>query len=81
MADAFGQAATHAPQPMQAAALNALLASSCGTGSDAASGADPVGALTYQPAAIIRPDAGRSATKSLITGNAVFPAHSARSNA
>ena len=39
----FGHAATHAPQPMQAAASIARSASSLGTGIRFASGAEPVG--------------------------------------
>ena len=46
IAEAFGHAATHAPQPMHAAAANARSASSFATGTDAASGADPVLTLT-----------------------------------
>src|SRR5262249_38045562 len=42
IAEAFGQAATHAPQPMHVAASNAAFASSFGTGRAAASGAEPV---------------------------------------
>ena len=38
----FGQAATHAPQPMHAAASNAASATSFGTGMMLASGAAPV---------------------------------------
>ncbi len=41
-AEAFGQAATQAPQPMQAAASKAESASGLGTGSELASGAVPV---------------------------------------
>ena len=42
MADALGHAATHAPQPMHAAASKAVSASSFGIGIDDASGAAPV---------------------------------------
>ena len=42
MAEPFGQAATHAPQPMQAAASNARSALSLGTSCECASGAAPV---------------------------------------
>ena len=42
MAEAFGQAATQAPQPMQAAASMASSASGFGTGMALASGALPV---------------------------------------
>src|SRR5699024_1795679 len=45
MLDAFGQAATQAPQPIQVAASNARSASVFGTGLAWASGAVPVGAL------------------------------------
>ena len=41
--DAFGQAATQAPQPMQVAASNAASESFFGTGVECASGAVPVG--------------------------------------
>ena len=43
--EAFGQAATQAPQPMQVAASNAASASFFGTRIECASGAVPVGAL------------------------------------
>jgi len=45
LADAFGQAATHAPQPMHAAASIARSASALGTGSVLASAALPVRAV------------------------------------
>ena len=45
IADAFGQAATHAPQPMQAAASNAASDSSLPIGIELASTADPVRTL------------------------------------
>ena len=41
--DAFGQAATQAPQPMQVAASKAASESFFGTGVECASGAVPVG--------------------------------------
>jgi hypothetical protein len=41
IADALGQAATQAPQPMQVAAPNARSASSLGTNTACASGAAP----------------------------------------
>src|SRR5262245_45233375 len=69
-ADALGQAATQAPQPMQAAASIARSAFSLGTGRELPSGALPVGALTNPPAAMIRSNADRSTTRSLITGKA-----------
>src|SRR2546429_6231283 len=69
VADPLGQAATQAPQPMQAAASNAASASALGIGIALASGALPVGALIYPPASMIRSRADRSTTRSLITGN------------
>ena len=53
IADAFGQAATQAPQPMQAAASIARSASSFGTGIALASGAQPVSTEMKPPAAMI----------------------------
>src|SRR5512146_1376532 len=50
MAEAFLQAATHAPQPMQVAASNALSASCLGTSTALPSGALPVLTETYPPA-------------------------------
>ena len=41
-AEPLGQAATQAPQPMQVATLKARSASSLGTGTEWASGAEPV---------------------------------------
>ena len=70
MAEAFGQAATHAPQPMQAAASMAVSASGLGTGMALASGAPPVLAVTKPPASMMRSKALRSTTRSLITGKA-----------
>ena len=49
MADAFGQAAAQAPQPMQAAASMARSAWGFGTGIEFASGADPARAATKPP--------------------------------
>src|SRR5579859_2763855 len=57
IAEAFGQAATHAPQPMQVALSKARSASALGTGVACASGALPVGAVTYPPAWMIRSNA------------------------
>ena len=68
-ADAFLQAATHAPQPMHAAASNAASASSFGTRISLASGALPVPTDTYPPAAMMRSKALRSVTRSFRTGN------------
>ncbi len=70
MAEAFGQAATHAPQPMHAAASMARSASSLRTGIALASGAPPVATETKPPAAMIRSKALRSTTRSRTTGNA-----------
>jgi hypothetical protein len=50
MAAAFGQEATHAPQPMHAAASKAVSAASFETRTALASGALPVGALIKPPA-------------------------------
>ena len=50
MAEAFGQAATQAPQPMQAAASMARSASALGTGIALPSGALPVGTEMKPPA-------------------------------
>ena len=50
IADALGQAATHAPQAIHAAASMARSAFSLGTGIALASGALPVGALIKPPA-------------------------------
>ena len=69
-AEAFGQAATQAPQPMQAAASMARSAASLGTGMALPSGALPVRTETKPPAAMIRSKAPRSTIRSLTTGNA-----------
>ena len=69
MAEAFGQAATQAPQPMQAAASMARSAASLGTGIALPSGALPVRTETKPPAAMIRSKAPRSTIRSLMTGN------------
>ncbi len=66
---AFGQAATQAPQPMQAAASMARSASRFGTGEACASGAVPVGAEMKPPAWMMRSKAPRSTQRSLSTGN------------
>jgi hypothetical protein len=50
MAAAFGQEATHAPQPIHAAASNAVSPASFETRIALASGALPVGALMNPPA-------------------------------
>src|SRR6266478_7390900 len=70
VADALGQAATQAPHPMHAAASIARSASRLGTRSELASGALPVRAVMNPPAWMIRSNAPRSTTRSLITGNA-----------
>ena len=69
-AEPFGQAATQAPQPMHWAASIAVSAASLGMRMAFPSGAQPVGALTYPPAAMIRSSAERSTTRSFTTGNA-----------
>jgi len=70
IAEPFGQAATHAPQPMQVAFSKALSAAGFGTGVACASGAVPVGAVMYPPAWTMRSRLVRSTTRSLMTGNA-----------
>ena len=70
IADAFGQAATQAPQPMQVALSKALSACNFGARLACASGAEPVLTEMKPPAWMIRSIAVRSTTKSLITGNA-----------
>src|SRR3989338_6517274 len=69
MADALGQAATHAPQPIHCAASKAKSEFFLGTRTEWASGADPVLTDTYPPDLMIRSNAERSTTKSLTTGN------------
>ncbi len=71
MAELFGQAATQAPHPMHAAASNARSALRFWTGTEWASGADPVLAPMKPPAWMIRSNAERSTTRSRITGKAV----------
>ena len=70
MADAFLQAATHAPQPMQAAASMARSCDALGMGIVFPSGAWPVFTETKPPEAITRSKADRSTIKSRSTGNA-----------
>ena len=70
MALAFLQAATQAPQPMQAAASKAASATGLEMGVVLASGAEPVRTETYPPALIILSKALRSTARSLITGKA-----------
>ncbi len=50
IADEFGQAATHAPHPMHAAASIDRSASAFPIGNELASGADPVRAVMNPPA-------------------------------
>ena len=70
MPDPLGQAATHAPQPMQVAASNARSAWIFGAGTEWASGADPALMEMKPPAWMMRSNAVRSTTRSLMTGNA-----------
>ena len=70
IAEAFGQAATQAPQPMQAAASMARSAFSLRIGIALPSGALPVVAEMKPPAAMMRSNAPRSTTRSLTTGKA-----------
>ena len=70
IAEALGQAATQAPQPMQAAASMAASTVSFGTGTELASGALPVDAEMNPPASMIRSKAPRSTIRSRMTGNA-----------
>ena len=70
MADAFLHAATHAPQPMQAAASMERSALSLGTSTALPSGALPVAAEMKPPAAISRSKALLSTTRSFTTGKA-----------
>jgi len=70
IAEALGQAATQAPQPMHCAASMARSASRLGTRSEFASGALPVRTVMYPPAWMMRSNALRSTTRSLTTGNA-----------
>ena len=69
-ADPFGHAATHAPQPMHAAASIAESAAVFAIAMLFASCAAPVGAVMKPPAAMIRSKAPRFTTRSLMTGNA-----------
>ena len=71
MAEAFLHAATHAPQPMQAAASIAVSASVLAMGRALPSGAPPVLTETKPPAWMMRSNALRSVTKSLSTGKAL----------
>ena len=71
IADAFLQDATHAPQPIQAAASIALSESPPATGKAFPSGALPVLTVIKPPACVIRSKAERSTTKSRTTGKAL----------
>src|SRR5207237_7036657 len=68
IADAFGHAAAHAPQPMHAAASIERSDACFGTGIEFASGADPARAEINPPARTIRSSALRSTTRSLTIG-------------
>ena len=57
LAAPFGQAATHAPQPMHSAASIAASATGLGIGIRLASGAPPVGAVMKPPASTMRSNA------------------------
>ena len=70
MAEALGQAATQAPQPMQAAASMARSAFGFGTRIALPSGALPVDTETNPPAWMIRSKAPRSTIRSRSTGKA-----------
>src|SRR4051794_27077238 len=66
----FTHAATQAPHPIQAAAMNASSASFLSTGKEFASTALPVFTEINPPACIILSNAPRSTTRSFITGKA-----------
>src|SRR5665213_2965021 len=70
MAEAFLQAATQAPQPMQVAELKASSAITLGIRIAFALGTPPVFTETKPPACCILSKAERSVAKSFITGNA-----------
>src|SRR5207244_3452243 len=69
MADAFGHAAAHAPQPMHPAASIARSTSCFGIEIEFASGAEPARAEMNPPACTMRSSALPSITRSLMTGN------------
>jgi len=69
IAEAFLQAATQAPQPMQEAESIALSALCLGIRIEFPSGTPPVVTETYPPSCIILSRAVLSTTKSLIIGN------------
>ena len=66
----LGQAATQAPQPMQAAASKAVSAASLGTGISLASGAAPALTEMKPPDSMMRSSGLRSTTRSRMTGKA-----------
>src|SRR5206468_13046843 len=70
IAERFGHAAAHAPQPMHAAASMARSESCLGIGIEFASGADPARAEMNPPACTMRSSALRSITRSFTMGNA-----------
>src|ERR1700744_2566509 len=70
IAEAFLQAATQAPQPIQVAELKASSAITLGISISLASGTPPVFTDTKPPDCWIRSNAERSTAKSFITGNA-----------
>ena len=71
LAAPFGQAATHAPHPMHAAASIDASATGLGTSMRLASGAPPVGAVMKPPTSTMRSNAERSHIRSLMIGKAV----------
>ncbi len=72
-AEAFLQEATHAPQPMRAAASIERSLACFGTGMELASDAAPVLTEMKPPAWMMRSKAVRSTTRSLTTGKALAP--------
>ena len=66
----FGQAATQAPQPMQAAKSSARSACRCPWATSSASGAVPAATSTVPPTRMSSSSAVRSTTRSRMTGNA-----------
>src|SRR5256886_9969650 len=69
IADPFGQAAAHAPHPMQAAASIAKSASYLGIRIEFASGAEPARAERNQPPCPIRASARRATPRPSSSGN------------
>ena len=68
LAEAFGQTATHAPQPIQVAESNAQSASSLLTNCELASGAEPTDTEINPPDWIMRSNASRLTARSLTIG-------------